>query len=240
MTGCYIMVLVGGGGASLPRLLRIPAIVLQLAAMVPFGGRTALLSTGALLLGWLLWRGVAVVRGQRISLLAAAAVAVLGPVAAVAIGVVAAAGFFDVITERFANDNGSALSRVEMFDVFNHLSLRDIILGGDNDLLASLRRASGLTTGVENPIIRLVLYQGAAFTLLLLVGLALFLIEIGRRLRPGASMVFLFFLFVINSYESISNKSIMLAQFVVLVTVMFGLVPERSSQQVRSAAVAWA
>jgi hypothetical protein len=134
-----------------------------------------------------------------------------------------------VIVERFADDNGSALTRIEMFDVFNHLSVRDIILGGDYELLESLRRGRGLQTGVENPIVRLVLYQGVAFTFILLVGLAALLIGLWRRLRPGAGMAFFFFLLVINSYESISNKSIMLAQFVVLMIAMFRAAPDAAA-----------
>ena len=34
-------------------------------------------------------------------------------------------------------------------------------------------------------------------------------------------MAFIFFLIVVNSYESIANKSLALAQFVVLMLVMF-------------------
>ena len=41
LTGVYLMALVAGGGSSMPKLLRLPAILLQLAALVPFGGRTA-------------------------------------------------------------------------------------------------------------------------------------------------------------------------------------------------------
>ena len=68
---------------------------------------------------------------------------------------------------------------------------------------------------------RLLLYQGAAVTAFLVAGFILYLVEIGRRLRPGAALPFVFFLIVINSYESIANKSIMLGQFVVLMMVMF-------------------
>src|SRR5205807_3326541 len=36
ITGTYIMMLLAGGGSSIPKLLRLPAILLQFAAMVPF------------------------------------------------------------------------------------------------------------------------------------------------------------------------------------------------------------
>ena len=56
MTGLYIMVLLAGGGASMPKSLRPAAILLQLAALVPFGGRTALLLTLAMTALWLVPR----------------------------------------------------------------------------------------------------------------------------------------------------------------------------------------
>ena len=40
-------------------------------------------------------------------------------------------------------------------------------------------------------------------------------------MRSGAAIPLIFFLIVINSFESISNKTIMLGQFVVLMLAMF-------------------
>jgi hypothetical protein len=74
---------------------------------------------------------------------------------------------------------------------------------------------------VENPVVRLLLYQGVAFSAFLIAGFVLFLTELGRRMRPGAAMPFTFFLMVINSFESISNKTVLLGQFIVLMLVMF-------------------
>ena len=68
---------------------------------------------------------------------------------------------------------------------------------------------------------RLLLYQGVVFTAFLIAGFTLFLIEIARRLRPGCATAMIFFLVIINSYESIANKTVGLAQFVVLLLVMF-------------------
>jgi hypothetical protein len=221
MTGTYIAILLGGGGARLPRPLRAPVVLLELAAMVPFGGRTALSLTCAMIVMWLLWQGVMVLRGRRMSLLGAAAVAIATPAAALVMGAFAVGGFFHLIAERFAHDGGSALTRLEMFEIFNSLSLRDVLVGGDYEILESIRRSRGLEWGVENPVVRLVLYQGAIFTGLLLIGFVLFMIDLSRRLRHGSAIAFFFFLFVINSFESIANKSIMLAQFVVMIQVLF-------------------
>jgi hypothetical protein len=221
LTGVYLMALVAGGGSSMPRWLRLPAILLQLAALVPFGGRTALVTAVALMALWLVPQVVRILRGGRISLFAAAAAAVMLPMLALALGLSAAAGFFKVVLDRFADDGGSAFTRLEMFEIFEYLPWRDIVIGADPRLIDSIRRTHGLEWGIENPVVRLLLYQGAAITAFLVAGFILYLVEIGRRLRPGAAMPFVFFLIVINSYESIANKSIMLGQFVVLMMVMF-------------------
>ncbi len=144
MTGLYIMVLLAGGGAAMPKALRPAAILLQLSALVPFGGRTALLLTLAMTALWLAPRMLGVLRGARLSLPAFAAIAVLAPMLALGVGMIAVGGFFDVITDRFADDGGSAKTRVEMFEIFNNLSAREIFIGASSDVIelaAHLARA---------------------------------------------------------------------------------------------------
>ena len=221
ITGLYIMVLLAGGGASMPKSLRPVAILLQLAALVPFGGRTALLLTVAMAALWMVPRVLQVLRGARVSLPVFAAIAALVPLLTLGVGLIAAGGFFDVITDRFDDDGGSAKARVEMFAIFEHLSAHEIFIGASSDVIDSLRTSRGLEQGIENPVIRLLLYQGVVFTMFLIVGFTLFLIEIARRLRPGYGMAMIFFLVIISSYESIANKTVGLAQFVVLLLVMF-------------------
>ena len=220
-TGLYIMALLAGGGVNMPRMLRPWAILLQLAAMVPFGGRTALLLTIVMGSLWAIPRILGVLRGQRTSLLAFAAIALLVPMLAGMVGLAAANGFFDVMLDRFADDGGSAQSRMEMFDVLGQLSGRELLVGANSDFIDSMRRATGLEWGIENPVVRLILYQGVIFTAFLIAGFALFLFEIARRLRPGARMAFIFFVIIVNSYESIANKTVGLSQFVILMLVMF-------------------
>jgi len=108
-----------------------------------------------------------------------------------------------------------------MSEIFRQLSAHDLLLGASPDMIDSIRRTLGLELGIENPIVRFALYQGAIFTGFLIVGLVLFLIEIARRLRPGYGMAFLAFVIIVNSYESISNKTVGLAQFIVLMIAMF-------------------
>ena len=221
LTSIYIMALLGGGGASMPAALRPAAVLLQLAAMVPFGGRTATLLTLAMMTLWLVPQIVHLLRGGRMSLLALASVAILVPVLALAVAAIAAGGFFDVLLVRFVDDSGSAKTRLEMFEVFSQLSMHDILIGANPDMIDSIRRSLGLELGIENPAVRLLLYQGAIFTGFLIAGLTLFIIEIVHRLRSGYGMALIAFVIIVNSYESISNKTVALAQFIVLMIAMF-------------------
>src|ERR1041385_5603562 len=230
LTSIYIMALLAGGGASMPAALRLPAVLLQLAAMVPFGGRTATLLTLAMMTLWFVPRIVHLLRGGRMSLLALAFVAILVPVLALMVGAIATGGFFDVLLVRFVDDSGSAKTRLEMFEIFSQLSTHDILIGANPNMIDSIRRSFGLELGIENPAVRLLLYQGAIFTGFLIVGLTLFIIEIVHRLRPGYGMALIAFVIIVNSYESISNKTVGLAQFIVLMIAMF-----HQSEPVRSA-----
>jgi hypothetical protein len=221
LTAIYIMALIAGGGSSMPAALRPAAVLLQLAAMVPFGGRTAMLLTLAMMALWLVPRIMHLLRGGRMSLLAYASVAILIPLLALLVAAIASGGFFDVLLARFVDDSGSAKTRVEMFEIFSQLSAHDILVGANPDMIDSIRRSLGLELGIENPIVRLVLYQGAIFSAFLIVGLILFLVGITRRLRPGYAMALVSFVIIVNSYESISNKTVGLAQFIVLMVAMF-------------------
>jgi hypothetical protein len=223
LIGTYLMALVAGGGARMPRPLRAPAAMLQLAAMVPVGGRTALVVALAMLTLVMAPRAVrSLLSGGRMSLRVAAVVAMAAPLMVLAVAAFAAGGFFDLMAERFVDDGGSAQARLEMFEIFKQLSVRDILVGAPSDLIDSIRRTHGLEWGVENPVVRLLLYQGVAFSAFLIAGFALFLIELGRRMRSGAALPFVFFIIVINSFESISNKTVLLGQFIVLMLAMFG------------------
>jgi hypothetical protein len=221
VTGTYIASLVGGGGARLGQLLRPPLILLQWTALAAAGGRTALVLITALI-GFQVPRfALGLTTGRRLSRLGWAACAIMPVIIGAGILALHTAGFFDPLIDRFKDDTGSAQTRVQMFDMFSHLRLRDLLLSPDVALIESLRPAQGLEQGIENPIIRLVLYQGIAATAALVLGVILFVREVIRPLRHGRGLPLAFFLLVIMSFESLSSKSLLLAQFLVIVSVMF-------------------
>jgi hypothetical protein len=152
---------------------------------------------------------------------AASAVLLFATIAVVLVPPLSAGGFFNSLLERFSDDGGSANARLEMFDLFAQIPLHDLMIGPDLDLVTSLRRVSGLEWGIENPIIKNILYQGVAITLLLVVAVILFLREIVARCRPGVWLpMFAFSIFLMTS-ETIGGKTTLLAKFAVILLSMY-------------------
>ena len=220
VTSIYVLALLSGS-RSLSMPLRLGLIGLQFAALVAFGGRSAMVLTIVLGGCYLLIQGLRGLRTGRVNLLGAALGLILAALVPVVIAVAAAYGFFDALLERFVSDSGSANARVEMFELFKHFELRDLIVGPDIDLIESLRRISGLEQGIENPIIRMVLYQGAFFTLLLFVGFALFMHEVARRCHAGIWLTMLGWLILLNTSESLASKTTLMTKFVVIALVLY-------------------
>ncbi|TGU89327.1 hypothetical protein EN794_046445 [Mesorhizobium sp. M00.F.Ca.ET.151.01.1.1] len=220
ITAIYVLALLSGS-RSLSMPLRLGLVGLQCAALVVFGGRSAMVTTIALGGIYLLFSGVAYLRRGRISLPGAALAVVLCSLLPVVLAMLFSYGFFDALLERFVSDSGSANARVEMFELFKHFELRDLIVGPDIDLIESLRRINGLEQGIENPIIRLVLYQGAFFTLLLFLGFVLFMHEVARRCHPGIWLTMLGWLILLNTSESLASKTTLMTKFVVIALVLY-------------------
>ncbi|WP_246679380.1 VpsF family polysaccharide biosynthesis protein [Mesorhizobium sp. B2-6-2] len=220
VTSIYVLSLLSGS-RSLSTPLRLALVGLQFCALVAFGGRSGMVLT--ILLGgvYVLIRGVAQLSTGRVNLLGAALVIMLAALLPLAIGLAGYYGFFDALLERFVSDSGSANARVEMFDLFRHLELRDLIVGPDVDLLDSMRRITGLEQGIENPILRLTLYQGAFFTLLIFFGFALFMHEVARRCHSGIWLPMLGWLILLNTSESIASKTTLMTKFVAIALALY-------------------
>ncbi len=227
----YILALISGGG-RMPILVRTGVVVLQLMAMVAFGGRSALVTTIAFagLQGCLLAHRI--LRSGTVPLLGMAAAVLVATITPLVLLGLVAGGFFDALLVRFSNDGGSANARVEMLELVRRIPLRDLIVGPDTAYVDSERRIFGLALGIENPIVRTVLYQGAIVTGLLMVALGLFFRELSRDARRSMAVPLLAFLIVINTFESIAGKSTLLASVALMLVVLY----RRSATQERSPA----
>lgn len=220
LTALYIMALLNSGRPTRTGL-RLAMIGLQSAALVAFGGRSAMVVTIVLGGAYGLYLMLNTLKAGRIPLLAAAAAALFITAVPMAIVGLAYAGFFDALLERFVSDGGSADARAEMLQLFGYLSWREIIVGPDVGYIASLRRVHGLEWGIENPVINMTLYQGAFMTLVAFIAVALFLAEIARGGKAGVWLPMLTFVILISTFESISSKTTLIAKLTVIVFALY-------------------
>jgi hypothetical protein len=222
LTGVYVIGLMAGAKA-LPAWLRALLIPLQFAALVVFGGRTGIIVALALTPFYAIYYAFRAMRRRRVSLLAAAAVCAALPLITMIVAVALSSGLADRLLLRFVDDSGSAATRVVMFDMLGPFSFSELLVGPDIEQVESLRRHFGLEQGVENPFIRMILYQGALVMLVVLASLVWFFRELLRGrgfgvVGPVAAMAIL-----LNASESIAVKTNFLDKLVMMFVCMFPL-----------------
>ena len=220
VTGVYVVSLMAGAKTIAP-LLRAGLILLQFAALVVFGGRTAIVVTLALTPLFVVYYAFASLRRGRVSLLLAAVVVAAAPLLALGVLGVLSSGLADPLLMRFVDDNGSAATRVIMFDMLGPFSLRELIVGPNLEQVESLRRHFGLEQGVENPFIRMTLYQGGFLMAATFLTLVWFFRELlrGRGFRVIGPVVAMAVL--LNASESIAVKTNVLDKLVLMFVCMF-------------------
>jgi len=220
VTAVYTLALISGGG-TLAAWPRLGIIILQLTALVAFGGRVGLVVT--VLAGGLysIANLSRTLRTGHIPLLAAAVAVLAVTLVPIVLFVLVNQGFFDAILLRFENDGGSAEARVKIMNIFSAISPSDLLMGPDPGLVEDLRRINGLELGIENPIARQILYQGAIVAAFSVLAVGLFLRELARYSRPGMLLPMMGFLVIINTFESIGSKSLLLTKFAVMMLVLF-------------------
>ena len=237
-TAWYMLALLNGGRV-MPQNWKLPLFGLQFAALVTFGGRSAMVVVAIFGGAYLLVMGHKVLRAGRVGLLAAAVAAFLLICLPVTIAGLAFSGFFDALLERFVSDGGSANARVQMFALFSQLPFRDLLVGPDASLVDSLRRMEGLEWGIENPVIRTVLYQGIIATVLMTAAVVLFHFEIAACGERGVWLPMLAFVLLMQTSESLGGKTTMMSKFALTIVCMYRPVPRnRHSAPGRSSALA--
>jgi hypothetical protein len=215
LTSIYVVSLMAGAKA-LPGALRAGMLGLQFAALVVFGGRTGIVVSLAMAPLFAIQAGFATLRRGRLSLLGAAAGAAAIPLVGVAVISLLASGLADRLLMRFADDSGSAATRVIMFDMLRPFSWGELALGPDIEYVETLRRHFGLEQGVENPFVRMILYQGGIAMAAAFLSLIWFFRELlrGRGLRVIGPVVAMAVL--LNASESVAVKTDFLDKLVLI------------------------
>jgi hypothetical protein len=215
LTGFYIVCLMAGA-KTMPTALRVGMLALQFAALAVFGGRTAIIVSLAMAPLYAIHVAFATLKRGRMSLLGAAAGAAAIPLLAGAVIAVLASGLADRLLMRFADDNGSAATRVIMFDMLRPFSWGELAMGPDIEYVETLRRHFGLEQGIENPFIHMILYQGAVAMTAVFLSLAWFFRELlrGRGWRVIGPVVAMAVL--LNASESVASKTDFLDKLVLI------------------------
>jgi hypothetical protein len=138
-----------------------------------------------------------------------------------------ASGLADHLVNRFSDDNGSAATRVIMFELLKPFSLGELMIGPDLEYVDTLRRHFGLEQGVENPFVHMILYQGGITMGIVFLSLVWFFRELLRGrgfavLGPVVAMAVL-----LNASESIASKTNFLDKLVLIYVCLFPMLPQR-------------
>nr|WP_206682792.1 VpsF family polysaccharide biosynthesis protein [Chthonobacter albigriseus] len=236
VTSIYTLSLMTGA-RGLPAPVRFALIGLQIPALVAFGGRSALVVTLVLGSAYGIYAALRQLQTGRVQLVAVAAAFLAFALVPIGIGLLATGGFFEPFIERFLNDGGSANARVEMLGLFDDLSLREIIVGPDVALIDSNRRILGLEMGIENPIVRMTLYQGAFVTVIMAIAVVLYLGEQAKLAHAGVWLPLLGIAILLNTAESIASKTNILSKFTIILTLLYARPGSRGSRTARDVPV---
>ena len=218
----YILTLFFGGDRSIGLLARAAMIAVQAAALVTFGGRTAIVVCAALAAVGSLRPLADVICGRRFDMRIALVAAVAAPLAAGAIVAAISGGYLDKFIERFIDDRGSAQARVVMFQLFDYFTLDEILIGPDPARLAVLQNTLGIEYGIENSWLGFVFQYGALMSGFFITGFFALVWDISRRTQPAAWALVIYFVIQATSAAGISVKSFMFDQFAIMLLAILG------------------
>ena len=220
MTATYTLIMLQGGGRDLSPVVRAGIVVLQLVALIAFGGRVATLALavfGGVALAWQLWRSV---RDRRLRSGSVALFTAAATVSIIGLILLGTGGFFDLFARRFDQDMGSADARVAMFNLIGQLPFTAFLFGSDPEHVASLQRLNGIEFGIESFWVAFVAFYGIAISIPFFAGLAAFLVDLKRATRPPSGWTIVFFIAVCSTSLSLAGKTTALAMFVVMLLLL--------------------
>jgi hypothetical protein len=220
MTGCYIMLLMMGGGGLLKGRMRYAILGLQFSAMIAFGGRASIVLL-LLFAGVVLMIGIfRFLAGARLPLKTFAMIGVLLPVLILGLGGLYELGFFDKFILRFVEDKGSANARVVMFELFRGFTWTELMLGPPQVNLNYYVHVHRLEFGIESVWIAFSLYYGILPTVLFFTGLLFFLFAVMARCQKRGWLVIVYFFLVNTTFLGIAGKSINFTNLMMMLLVL--------------------
>jgi hypothetical protein len=220
MAGCFILCLAAPGSNWINPVTKLVLIALQGLSLFAFGARTAMVFT----LVFACWFGLvqtveALGRGARLDA-RRLGIAIIVLCAVVGTGaILLQSGLLDRTIGRFSEDNGSATTRITIFNLFQPLSFSDMMFGPDSDLVATWQRLEGLEFGIESSWVGLALNYGLVVTAMLIFGLLAFSWSLVKACGRGTILVLELFFIPVSVSASMSGKTTIFAMVVSLALV---------------------
>jgi hypothetical protein len=201
-------------------LIRLPLIATGLAALMVFGGRTALITTLSMIALASLFSVARLARGARVSLPALMAIILIIFAGATLVVAALSLGTFDKMLLRFSSDKGSTLARYATWHLLSHFQWPEILFGPSVTRANALQSQLGLDFGIENFWISSIVQFGLVHTAIITAALGALLARLIRRSEATVWALVVLIVVIAMSSVSFSSKNIQLAQFIALITVL--------------------
>jgi hypothetical protein len=133
------------------------------------------------------------------------------PVFAVVAPVIIASGLVDNFLLRFADDRGSAQSRVILFDVLDYIGVDNLWFGAPSAFTFELANLFGTDMGLENFWIAFLLFFGIVGCIIFLPFFLGYLLVLTKERGGDSWIIVAYFLGCITSAMSLASKSPLLA-----------------------------
>ncbi len=220
IAACYALILLLGGGRDLSPRWHAAALLLQLPALAVFGGRFATVAFIGFAGVIAIRHGAQILAGRRFSRTAAAAALILVPVIVVGTTLLVTGGFLDKFLMRFVNDEGSAASRLIMFDLVGKIPFHDLLIGASPEVVATLQRTEGIAFGIESFWVGFIAYYGILISVPFFVGLIAFLVDLARQTTKGSGWAIFLFILICSTSASLSGKTTSFGLFVAMLLIL--------------------
>lgn len=217
IAGAYAIVLSIGGARDVTPSLRIPVFIVALASLVPFGGRAATATCLLTLFAIIASKAARFLRGESLSTMRLLRILVILPLCWLALVTTYELGWLDTLLNRLTDDEGSAGTRIVMFELFDRFSLSELFVGPNPQELGTWTTIYGLEYGIESFIVAFILHYGILCTLVFFPCFAYFLYLLAEATGSKTTWyVIVYFIVVALTSVSLSSKSPILSVFVVM------------------------
>jgi hypothetical protein len=221
VTGVYAVILMTVRDVrGLSERWRWPIALLCMAAMPFIGSRTSFVIVYATAACVAVPGLVRFLNGEPVSARKVLAIMIVVPFAVGVLLALFQMGLFDNFINRFLNDQSSAESRVQLFDLFKGFGLRDLLIGESFADLQTNIRLNSVAPSIENSWAALLLNYGLVMSAVLWVGIAGWFADMLRVAGRNAILPLVYVFLVISTTVGISNKTGMLTLPAVLILAL--------------------